>query len=89
MQLNSSFSQTPASTQGHMVPLPPAPPSSIPPPPPRVPAIVNTTASRAGQSFGRKGTRVTPSDQSVVSAVTINGQTYNQAVFDINGNQLT
>ena len=72
-------------------PLPPPPTHGMVPPPPPVP-FINTNASQTGSSFGRQGTRIAPSSDSTqisnVSAVTINGQTYNGPVFDRNNNRI-
>ena len=88
------------STTGSTAPPLPPPPSphtsfGIPPPPPSatspVPPIINTNAQNAGSSFGRHGTRVPASSSdsvSHVSAVTINGQSYNGPVYDANNNRI-
>lgn len=79
-------------------------PPPLPPPPLRqalnppasqsnnVPPVINTNATTAGQSFGRSGICVNPNEDggsvSQVSMVSINGQNYNSAVFDSNGQRL-
>ena len=65
-----------------LVALPPAPTNYVPP----IPPIVTTNAQSAGQTFGRQGTRVRPSDTSTIASVTINGRRHEGPVFDINGN---
>lgn len=68
--------------------LPPAPSGEFPP----VPPVINTIASTAGQSFGRRGSRQPPmndSDANSIASVSIvNGRQYRGQVFDANGNQL-
>ena len=68
---------------------------AFPPPPsgnnPPVPPIINTNASTAGQSFGRRGSRQQPiSDDlaSVNSVSIVNDRQYRGQVFDSNGNPL-
>jgi hypothetical protein len=71
-----------------MVQLPPPPPPGRAP---TVPPVIDTNASQAGASFGRRGTRQNNNDNnsvSNISMVSINGQSYNGAVFDSNGNRL-
>ena len=72
--------------------------SMLPPPPPGdtipVPPVVDTDPSRAGASFGRRGTRRgnesggDSGSVSQVSMVSINGRSYNGPVFDATGNRI-
>ena len=68
-----------------MIQLPPPPVGNAP-----VPPVISTTSLQAGASFGRRGTRNQPTDNSVsnISMVSINGQSYNGAVYDPQGNRL-
>ena len=84
-----------ASIAPSLPPLPPAPTvGSIPPPPPPptappIPPIINTEANQAGQSFGRRGTRTSSSNDSAsVGMVSINGQPYSGPVYDSNNNRI-
>ena len=98
--LVAAVQQTIAATSSdasNIVPLPPAPqpgtvmiPPASPSPNSSVPPVINTNASTAGASFGRRGTRVPNSNNSTsqVSMVSINGTTYNGPIFDGNGNRL-
>ena len=75
------------STSGQMIQLPPPPQGNLPP----IPPIIDTNANQAGASFGRRGTRQPPNDQgsiSNISAVSINGQSYQGAIYDSRGNRL-
>ena len=67
-----------------MVPLPP-PHSKTP----HIPPIINTNPIKSGAVFERRGS-FTPhqdTDNSVgnISDVSINGQSYNGSIFDVNG----
>ena len=67
--------------------LPPAPVGENPP----VPPVINTIASTAGQSFGRRGSRQPPASDdnaSIASVSIVNGRQYRGQVFDANGNPL-
>lgn len=77
--------QTP-SPNPQMIQLPPPPQGNHPP----VPPVIDTSASNAGASFGRRGTRQPPDQNSVgnVSMVSINGQSYSGAIYDSRGNRL-
>ena len=66
-------------TTSAVIPLPPAP-SGIPP-------IIMTPAQTAGQSFGRSGSRVAPSD-STLASVTVNVRPHVGPIFDSNGNRI-
>ena len=68
-----------------MIQLPPPPVGNAP-----VPPVISTTSLQAGASFGKRGTRNQPTDNSVsnISMVSINGQSYNGAVYDSQGNRL-
>ena len=70
-----------------MVSLPPSP-SQTPP----VPTIINTNLSQAGAAFGRLGScnthQSTDNSMGHISAVSINGQSYNGCIFDANGTRL-
>ena len=79
-------------------PLPPVPgagtvmmpPSEVnipPPPPPRNDAMSEASMSRAGESFARSGNR-TPSTNTSVNAVSINGQPYTGTIYDQYGRAL-
>ena len=67
-----------------MLPLPP-PPSQTPP----IPPIINTNPSQAVAAFGRQGShnpqQYTDNSVGHISAVSINGQSYNGSIFDANG----
>ena len=66
-----------------MVPLPP-PPSHTPP----ILPIINTNPSQSGDSFGRQVSRnphqYTDNSVGHISAVSINGQSYNGSIYDAN-----
>jgi hypothetical protein len=68
-----------------MVQLPPPPVGTAP-----VPPIISTNSTQAGASFGRRGTRNQPTDNSVsnISMVSINGQPYNGAIYDAQGTRI-
>ena len=73
--------------------LPPAPSNPVALSPPTmsargVPPIINTSASTAGNTFGRSGTRISSDSVSQISQVSINGQTYNGPLFDANHNRI-
>ena len=69
---------------------------TLPPPPseetPPLPPVINTIASTAGQSFGRRGSRQPPvsdSDSNSTASISIvNGRQIRSQVFDANRNQL-
>lgn len=89
--LISAVQQSIVASQGtSFIQLPPPPANGVPP----IPPIIDTSASRAGASFGRRGTRAAASQngdaQSVgnISMVSINGQSYTGAVYDSQGNRL-
>ena len=65
-------------------PLPPHPGNNIPP----IPPIINTDPHHAGNAFGRRGSRHPPEASSQISAVSINGRSYNGSIFDANGNRI-
>ena len=86
--VQSHISQTTTTNAAHpMVPLPPTP-SQTPPISPRI----ITNPIQAGAAFGRQISRYThqSTDNSVghISAVSINGQSYNGSIFDANRTQL-
>ena len=68
-------------------------PSTSPPPQtPTIPPIIKTNPIQYGDAFGRQGS-CTPhqsTDNSVghISAVSINGKSYNGSIFDANENRL-
>lgn len=69
------------------------PPSIInvpPPPPPRYDSANDSMSqSRAGANFSRSGSRTPPpNSQHLVGAVSINGQPYNEKIYDRYGNPL-
>lgn len=71
----------------NMIALPPAPSGDHPP----VPPVINTIASTAGQSFGRRGTRQPPANDDATSLASIsivNGRQYRGQVNDASGNPL-
>ena len=72
-----------------MIQLPPPPPPGRAP---TIPPIIDTNASQAGATFGRRGTRQQNhhdnNSVSNISMVSINGQSYSGAVYDSNGNRL-
>ena len=67
----------------------PPPPPAIAPGRPSVPTIIDTNATRAGASFGRCGSR-NPDNNSVsnVSMISINGQSYDGAIYNAHGTRL-
>ena len=67
-----------------LVSLPPAPINNAA----HISPVVTTNAQSAGQTFGRQGTKVKPSDTSTIASVTINGRPHLGPVFDINGNPI-
>ena len=71
---------------GSMIFLPPPPPLTQAYSPP-IPPVISTDTNQAGQNFGRR--RIcTPSsnDSESVGIVSIQGQPYNGAIYDDNGN---
>ena len=80
-EVSTSNITTPSTS---LVSLPPAPTTNAPP----IPPIVTTNAQSAGQTFGRQGSKVRPSDTSTIATVTINGRRHEGPVFDINGNPI-
>ena len=87
--VQQSLSTQTNSTGQQMIALPPPPQGNFPP----VPPIIDTNASQAGASFGRRGSRQqnAQNDQnsiSNVSVVSINGQSYSGAIYDSRGNRL-
>ena len=68
-----------------IVPLPPPPSNSVGGP---IPPVVMTNPSSAGQSFGQAGTRITPTDNSTIATVTVNGRSITGPIFDSNGNRI-
>ena len=94
-RLVSAVQRHTSGTNNNTVPLPPPPnahtnimPPSVNQPPP----VIDTTARSAGATFGRQGTRNphTSDNHSVgtMSAVSINGRSYNGAVYDSSGNRI-
>ena len=84
----AATSTAPLGHMPHTPALPPVPGTQLTPP---VPPIITTDPQTAGQSFGRRGTRVPSSqDSASIGMVSINGQIYNRGpVFDENGNRLS
>ena len=50
--------------------------------------VINTSASTAGSTFGRTGTRVQSDNVRQISQISINGQRYNGPVYDANHNRI-
>ena len=79
-----------ASTSSALPPAPSPTPVSAPSNAPNnlVPPVINTSASTAGRSFGRQGTRVPSDSVSQISQVSINGQSYSGPIYDANQNRI-
>ena len=69
--------------------LPPPPPPGNPPGRLNVPTVIDTNANPVEASFGRRGTNQ-PDNNSVsnVSIISINGQSYSGAIYDVNVNRI-
>ena len=86
--IHRNINQTTTANDTHlMVSLRPTP-SQAPP----ISPIINTNPSQSGAAFGRQGSHnpQKSTDNSVghISAVSINGQSYNGSIFDANGTRL-